>query len=439
VLPEAGRAVTEVTVGKAQGIDLSLAAPPSKSFTHRALVAAALARGQSSLVEPLLSDDTVVTADALKRLGVSLAWEGGRVRVTGTGGRFPSGEETILDLRDSGTSMRFFSALALLAGGPVVLRGSPRMHERPIGPLAGALGELGGEVRYLGKEGYPPIRVSGMLRGGEVVVDGSMSSQFISAILLAAPCGKGDLTLTVSPPPVSRSYLDITAGVMSAFGAAPEREGYTRFRVKAGAGYRGRTYRIEGDFSSASYFLAMGAVCGGRVRVGNLNRSSPQGDRRFPDILGEMGCRVRWSDDAILLESDGSLSGVDVDMSGSPDTVQTLCAAAAFARGPTRIRGIGHLRHKESDRIEVTAKALRSLGGDMQVEGDTVTIYPRPIHGGVVFPEGDHRTAMAFAVIGLGVGGITIREAECVSKSYPEFWDHLREAGLLEQTMRGLA
>jgi 3-phosphoshikimate 1-carboxyvinyltransferase len=273
--------------------------------------------------------------------------------------------------------------------------------------------------------------VAGRLRGGDVVVDGSLSSQFISALLMAAPCGEGDLALTIRPPPVSRSYLDITAGVMASFGAAPEREGYTRFRVKAGDGYRGRTYRIEGDFSSASYFLGMGAVCGGRVRVENLDPSSPQGDRRFPDILEEMGCRVRWRGGGTLLESDGSLSGIDVDMSGSPDTVQTLCAVAAFARGPTRIRGIGHLRLKESDRIDATAKALRSLGGDMRVEGDAVTVHPGPLHGGLVDPAGDHRTAMAFAVVGLGTGGVTIRDAECVSKSYPKFWDPLREAGLI--------
>jgi 3-phosphoshikimate 1-carboxyvinyltransferase len=421
----------EVTLGKARGIDLSVVAPPSKSFTHRALVAAALSRGPSTLLDPLVSDDTIVTADALRCLGVPLDWEPGRVRASGVGGRFPAREEITLDLRDSGTSMRFFSALALLAGKPVILRGSPRMHERPIGPLAHALGELGGEVRYLGREGYPPLRVSGRLRGGDVVVDGSMSSQFISALLMAAPCGEGDLTLEVSPPLVSRSYLDITAGVMAAFGAAPGREGYTRFRVKAGGGYRGRTYRIEGDFSSASFFLAMGAVCGGRVRVDNLNRSSPQGDRRFPDILGEMGCRVRWSGGGMILESDGSLSGTDVDLSGSPDTVQTLCAVAAFARGPTRIRGIGHLRLKESDRIEATAKGLRNLGGDMRVGRDEVTIRPGPLHGGVIDPAGDHRTAMAFAVVGLGTGGVTIRDAECVSKSFPGFWDQLREAGLL--------
>jgi len=419
-----------VTLKKAQGIDLSITAPPSKSFTHRALVAAALARGPSSIMDPLVSGDTAITATALRSLGVPLLWDEGKVRITGAAGRFPTREETILDLGDSGTSMRFFAALSLLAGNPVVLRGSPRMHERPIGPLAGALREVGGEVRYLGKEGYPPLRVAGAFRGGEVVVDGSISSQFISALLMAAPCGEGDLGLTVSPPPVSRSYLDLTAEVMSAFGARPEREGYTRFLVKGGTGYRGRTYRIEGDFSSASYFLAMGAVCGGRVRVGNLNRESPQGDRRFPDILEEMGCRVRWDSGGLLLESDGSLSGTSVGMSESPDTVQTLCAVAAFARTPTRISGIAHLRHKESDRIQATAGALRSLGGDVRVEGDTITIHPRPLHGGIIDPEADHRTAMAFAVIGLGAGGVTIRDAECVSKSYPQFWDHLRGAGL---------
>ncbi|MDD1664426.1 MAG: 3-phosphoshikimate 1-carboxyvinyltransferase [Methanomicrobiales archaeon] len=421
----------EVTLKKAQGIDLSITAPPSKSFTHRALVAAALARGSSIITDPLVSDDTKITAIALRTLGVPLAWEEGAVRITGVDGRFPTREETLLDLGDSGTSMRFFAALALLADNPVVLRGSPRMHERPIRPLASALREVGGEVRYLGKEGYPPLRVSGALRGGELMVDGSISSQFISALLMAAPCGEGDLNLTVSPPPVSRSYLDLTSEVMSAFGAPPERKGYIRFFVKGGTGYRGRTYRIEGDFSSVSYFLAMGAVCGGRVRVGNLNRESPQGDRRFPDLLEEMGCRVRWDDAGILLESNGSLSGVDVEMSESPDTVQTLCAVAAFARSPTRISGIDHLRHKESDRIQSTAGALRSLGGDVRIEGDTVTVHPRPLHGGVIDPRGDHRTAMAFAVIGLGAGGVTIRDAGCVSKSYPQFWDQLREAGLV--------
>jgi 3-phosphoshikimate 1-carboxyvinyltransferase len=428
----------EVTLEKAQGIDLSLAAPPSKSFTHRALVAAALARGSSSIRESLVSDDTAITAAALRRLGVDLAREGGAVRITGGNCRFPTREETPLDLGDSGTSMRFFAALALLAENPVVLRGSARMHERPIGPLAEALRAVGGEVRYLGREGYPPLRVSGRFRGGDVVVDGSTSSQFISALLMAAPCSEGDLDLTVDPSPVSRSYLDLTADVMAAFGAACGREGYDRFHVTGGTGYRGRIYRIEGDFSSASYFLAMGAVCGGRVRVENLNPDSPQGDRRFPDILEEMGCRVLWRKDGILLESDGGLTGVEVDMSGSPDTVQTLCGVAAFARDPTRISGIGHLRHKESDRLRVTAGALRNLGGDIRVEGDTVTIHPRPLHGGVIDPEGDHRTAMAFAIVGLGVGQVTIRDAECVSKSYPQFWEKLGGAGFLRGSGREL-
>jgi 3-phosphoshikimate 1-carboxyvinyltransferase len=421
----------ELTLGKARGIDLSITAPPSKSFTHRALVAAALARGSSVITDPLVSDDTTITATALRSLGVPLVWKEGAVRITGVDGRFPISEETTLELGDSGTSMRFFAALSLLAKNPVILSGSPRMHERPIGPLVKALREVGGEVSYLRREGYPPLRVAGSYRGGDVVVDGSISSQFISALLMAAPCGGSDLNLTVSPSPVSRSYLDLTSEVMAAFGASPDREGYTGFSVKGGTGYRGRTYRVEGDFSSASYFLAMGAVCGGRVRVGNLNQKSPQGDRRFPDILEEMGCRVRWSSGCLLLESDGSLSGIDVEMSGSPDIVQTLCAVAAFARSPTRISGVDHLRHKESDRIRATASALRSLGGDIQVEGDTIIIRPSPLHGGAIDPRGDHRTAMAFAVTGIAIGGVTIRDAECVSKSFPQFWDRLREAGLL--------
>jgi len=421
----------EVTLGKAEGIHLSVEAPPSKSITHRALVAAGLARGRSAIGGPLASDDTAITARALQRLGVLLAWGRGTVEIAGVDGRFPIREETVLELGDSGTSMRLFTALALLAERPVVLRGSPRMHERPIGPLAAALGEVGGEVAFLGNPGFPPLKVSGSFRGGEVTVDGSLSSQFVSALLLAAPCGEGDLSLTVSPPPVSWTYLDLTAGVMAAFGAPPGREGYDRFFVEGGTGYRGREYRVEGDFSSASYFLAMGAVCGGEVVVGNLEKASSQGDRRFPDILEEMGCRVSWGAGTVRLSDGGDLTGVEVDMSGSPDTVQTLCAVAAFARGETVIRGIGHLRHKESDRIRVTADTLRSLGGEVRAEGDRITIRPRPLHGGVVDPEGDHRTAMAFAVVGLGVGGVTIRDAESVSKSFPGFWHHLGEAGLL--------
>ncbi|HTY51592.1 MAG TPA: 3-phosphoshikimate 1-carboxyvinyltransferase [Methanomicrobiales archaeon] len=423
----------EVTPRKAGPLDMRVTAPPSKSFTHRAMVAAALARGLSQLADPLISRDTVITGDALRALGATVAWEKRYVHIGGVGGRFPTTAETVLELGDSGTSMRFLSALALLAKNAVVLRGSPRMHERPIGPLADALRNLGGEVQNLGKAGYPPIRVSGTFRGGELAVDGSVSSQFVSALLMAAPCGEGDLLLTVDPPPVSRSYLDITAEVMKAFGTPLEREGYTRFRVKGGTEYRWKNYQVEGDFSSASYYLAMGAVCGGSVRVDNLNKASVQGDRRFPDILEQMGCRVRWDKmgDAVTLESGGDLAGVDVDMSASPDTVQTLCAVAAFAAGPTTIRGIGHLRHKESDRIDATAGALRSLGGEVRVEGDTLHIEPRPLHRGVVDPAGDHRTAMAFAVIGLGAGGVTIRDAECVAKSYPGFWEPLREAGLL--------
>jgi 3-phosphoshikimate 1-carboxyvinyltransferase len=213
---------------------------------------------------------------------------------------------------------------------------------------------------------------------------------------------------------------------MQAFGVAVKREGYTRFSVSNSRRYTGRTYAIEGDYSSSSYFFAVAAICGGRMTVKNLEPGSVQGDRRFPDILASMGCTVRYSGHDVTVERSGKLHGITVDMSTSPDTVQTLCMVAAMADTPTTITGISHLKFKESDRINGTAERLKSLGGDVQVGDDWITINPAPLHGGVIDPENDHRTAMSFAVLGLCVGGITITNAECVDKSFPGFWDAIR-------------
>jgi 3-phosphoshikimate 1-carboxyvinyltransferase len=213
---------------------------------------------------------------------------------------------------------------------------------------------------------------------------------------------------------------------MQAFGVGVKREGYTRFLVSTKRRYTGRTYAIEGDYSSSSYFFAIAAICGGRMTVKNLEPGSVQGDRRFPDILASMGCIVRYSGNDVSVERTGNLHGITVDMSTSPDTVQTLCMVAAMADTPTTITGISHLKFKESDRITSTAERLKSLGGDVQVGVDRITINPAPLHGGVIDPENDHRTAMSFAVLGLCVGGITIANAECVNKSFPEFWNVIR-------------
>jgi 3-phosphoshikimate 1-carboxyvinyltransferase len=420
-----------ISIDRKAGVDLTFTAPPSKSFTHRALIAGALARGKSTLFRPLEAEDTRLTALALRALGATIEEQPGKIHISGCDGLLQNRRITTLNLDNSGTSLRLLTTLALLCRHPVILTGSARMQERPIGPLATALPAIGGVVEFLDRPGYPPLKVSGHLNGGTVSIDGSMSSQFISSILMAAPCAGEEVEVLLPAPPASASYLDITLEVMKAFGAAVERTGYERFVVSPVARYQGRRYTIEGDYSSASYFFAIAAVCGGRVTVKNLCPGSVQGDRRFPKALEAMGCRVTFGKDFVTVERTGELTGISCDMSTSPDTVQTLCAVAATAKTPTTITGIGHLKFKESDRINGTAERLRALGARVDVDEDSLSIHPAPLHGGTIDPANDHRTAMSFAVLGLGIGGITITDSGCVNKSFPGFWDILRNAGVL--------
>ena len=415
-----------VTTLKARNIDLIFAAPPSKSYTHRALIAAALAEGKSTIFRPLDAEDTKLTAGALRLLGIIAEEQPRRIIVTGCNGDIPNRTTTTLELENSGTSLRLLTSLALLCRHPVILTGSARMQERPIGPLAEALPALGGTVEFLKNAGFPPIRVSGKLLGGPVTIDGSMSSQFISSILMAAPYAQEEVEVIIPTPPASASYLDITLDVMETFGAKITRDGYERFRVSPADRYKGRRYTVEGDYSSASYFFALAAVCGGRVRVKNLAEHSAQGDRQFLDALAAMGCQVTFGKEFVTVERSGELSGITFDMSSSPDTVQTLCMVAAMAQSPTTITGISHLKFKESDRINGTADRLRSLGGHVDVGEDSLTIHPAPLHGGPIDPANDHRTAMSFAVLGVGIGGITITDPACVNKSFPGFWESMK-------------
>lgn len=421
----------EVTVRKKEGIIATFTAPPSKSYTHRALITGALAQGPSRLSHPLISDDTLITIRGLQALGVSI--EGGEQRliIDGTGGKLtcPAGAE--INVGESGTSMRFFTTLALLCGTPVVMRGSSRMHQRPIGPLVTSLRDLGGEITYLEKEGYPPLTIGGALNGGTTRIRGGESSQFLSSLLLTAPYAQRDVEIECEGSPVSRSYIDVTIDVMQSFGVGVERKGYSNYRVTAGNHYCPTEYTVEGDYSSASYFFAIPAVCRGRVSVNGLNPVSSQGDRQFLDILIAMGCGVRYTSNGVEIWRERELSGVTVDMSSSPDTVQTLCVVAACASTPTTITGISHLRLKESNRIEDTAAILASLGARVTTGPDWISILPNPLHGGTINPRNDHRTAMSFAILGLRVGGITILNAECVTKSFPTFWPVLAQSGVL--------
>jgi 3-phosphoshikimate 1-carboxyvinyltransferase len=419
-----------ITPPRAGPVDMEITAPPSKSYTHRALIIGALGTGITIIKQPLYAQDTQLTINALRILGTTITEKPDRITVNGCSGTFSNPELTILDLGNSGTSLRLLASLALLCRYPVILTGSARMQERPIGPLAQALSHLGGLPEYQKKAGYPPLKVSGHLKGGSVTIDGTMSSQFISSVLIASPYAEKEVEVIIPSPPVSQSYLDITLEVMRAFGADVKQDGHSGFHVNNLRHYTGRKYRIEGDFSSSSYFFAIAAICGGRVTVHNLVPQSVQGDRRFLEALRLMGCTVTYSRNAVTVERSGSLKGIIFDMSSSPDTVQTLCMVAAMAKEPTTITGISHLKFKESDRISGTAERLQALGGVVQVSDDQITIFPSPLHGGSINPADDHRTAMSFAVLGLGIGGVTITNAECVNKSFPGFWDSL--AGVMK-------
>ncbi|GAA5262400.1 3-phosphoshikimate 1-carboxyvinyltransferase [Methanocalculus sp. MC3] len=411
-------------------VDLRVRAPPSKSYTHRALIAAALAEGDSMIIEPLVAEDTLLTLSALRQLGVAIEERENGLLIHGTGGVLSPGGRVTIDLKNSGTSMRLLASVALLANQPVVLTGSERMCERPIGDLVSALNAIGGQVRYLGRTGYPPIEVSGRILGGNVEISPEISSQFVTSLLMAAPYAEEDLIISLRGKSVSASYLDITLDLMASFGISVNVDAVKTFQVGCGKPFAGRSYEVEGDYSSASYFFAFAAVCGGEAAVTNLKPTSPQGDRQFLSLLREMGCQVLSHENGYQLIRDGPLTGITCDMSGMPDTVQTLAAVAPFASGTTMIRGISHLRHKESDRIAAIEQVLSGFGAGVATTGDSLSITPGELHGGMIDPANDHRTAMSGAVLGLGIGGVSIRDAGCVAKSYPEFWDILKGAGL---------
>ncbi|MDD1706855.1 MAG: 3-phosphoshikimate 1-carboxyvinyltransferase [Methanoregulaceae archaeon] len=422
----------DIRLRKTETINIRVYAPPSKSYTHRALVAGALAEGTSRLERPLKSTDTSTTAAGLELMGIPIDREGDQIVIQGLGGELKCRKFSDIPAGDSGTSFRLLTSVALLCRCPVIMTGSPRMKERPVKGLVSALNQIGGKIHYLENTGFPPLLIDGTLVGGKTRVESKVSSQFASSILLSAPYAESAVELEISPDAVSRSYLDVTCDIMTAFGAQVSRQGYERFTVDPGHRYTARSYRVEGDYSSASYFFAMAAVCGGRAVVDNLVPGSVQGDRAFLDALATMGCRVSTSGTTVTVESNGSLTGIEIDMSGSPDSVQTLCMVAACARSPSRLTGISHLKYKESNRILAIMKILQSLGGNIVTESDgTIVIRPTPLHGGIIHAENDHRTAMSAAVLGLAIGDIIIIGAECVSKSFPEFWKILHEAGLI--------
>lgn len=399
--------------------------PGSKSLTNRALITAALAAGSSRLTGVLDSADTRVMVESLRRLGLRIEQDlaGETVHIEGCAGRIPAAQADLW-LENSGTSIRFLTALCSLGHGAYRLDGNARMRERPILPLVAALREWGCDIACETPSGCPPVILhSTRLPGATVTVSGALSSQYLSALLMAAPCAAGPVVLQLTGPLVSRPYVEMTLAVMRSFGAAVTETSEGVFEINS-VGYRASDYDIEPDASAASYFLAAAAVTGGEVTIPGLSRGALQGDVRFADVLEQMGCRVTWQEDALTVRG-GELRGIEVDMNAISDTAQTLAAIAPFADVPTRIRNVAHMRHKETDRVAALVTELRRLGLRADEHDDGLTIHPGPMHPATIHTYDDHRMAMSFAITGLKQPGIRIADPGCTSKTYPHFFEDL--------------
>ncbi len=408
-------------------IDTALRVPGSKSITNRALLAAALASGTSQLSGGLESDDTLAMIEGLTALGCEITLGAERWQVQGRRGKLQRSAAAI-HARSSGTTARFLTAAAALANGTVVIDGSPRMRERPIADLTDALGRLGVRVDVLGQQGCPPVRVhGGALPGGRAEIDARRSSQFVSAVLLAAPYARADVVLEFAEGLlVSKPYVDLTLQVMRAFGAEADWSGVSTLRVKAGRGYHGREYAIEPDASAAVYPFCAAAISGGRARVEGIPADSIQADMQVLGVLAAMGCEVqRGADFAEVRGPVGRLRGVDVDMNEMPDAALAIAVVALFAGGPTRLSNVANLRIKETDRLHALETELRKLGAGATTTADSLSIEPARLHGAEIETYDDHRMAMSFALAGLRIPGVSIRDPACVRKTWPDYFEML--------------
>jgi len=396
--------------------------PGSKSITNRALVCAALAGGDSFIRNPSDSTDSAMMVNGLNQMGVLAIRTEEGLKVQGTGGKLFAPKYPI-PVGNAGTTLRFLISVAARASGRTVFEGSERMAQRPITPLVDALGRLGVRVDANAQLSHFAVH-GGEMKGGETTVMGDQSSQFLSSLLLAAPGLDNGLRVEVPGNISSAPYVAMTVRVMQAFGVEV-RGSENRFEVPAGSRYQPATYAVEADASSATYPFAAAALCGGSVTVPGLAVDSMQSDAGFLDVLARMGCRVQWEGSQVTVQRSGPLRGIDVDMNAMPDAVPALVAVALFGESPTCIRNVANLRFKESDRLGTLAAELARLGADVRVTDGGLDIHPAPLHGAQLDPHDDHRLAMVFGLLGLRIPGILVETPECVSKSYPRFWDEL--------------
>ncbi len=402
--------------------DCRVVVPGSKSYTHRYLIGAALSDGQCLIRRPLFSEDTLYTAAALQQMGARIVQRPDAFEVTGCAGRFQPVTQSI-DVGNSGTSMRLLIPLGALGQGNYTFTGTTRMQQRPVQDLLDALRQAGVTVAADNNNGCPPVTIAGgSFEGGVIELDCRVSSQYLSALLLAGVHARCGVDIRISRGLVSRPYIDITVDVLTRMGIEVQRDGYDRFRIEPGQSFQPGAYTVEPDLSQASYFWAAAAISGARVTVADVCAQSCQGDAGFPALLEKMGCCVDYGADQISVTG-GRLSGIEADMSTMPDLVPSLAVVAAYARGVTTITNIEHLKVKESDRIAVVISELAKMGIEACYENKRLTVQGGCPQPALIDPHDDHRMAMAFAVAGLMAPGTRIDNEACVAKSFPGFWD----------------
>ncbi|PHM61310.1 3-phosphoshikimate 1-carboxyvinyltransferase [Xenorhabdus ishibashii] len=404
--------------------------PGSKSVSNRALLLAALAKGTTRLTNLLDSDDIRYMLNALTALGISYHLSADRTvcEVDGIGGGITDKKEFELFLGNAGTAMRPLAAALCLGDNSVVLTGEPRMKERPIGHLVDALRQGGAKIDYLEQENYPPLHIKGGFLGGKVTVDGSVSSQFLTALLMAAPLAKNDTEIRIQGDLVSKPYIDITLALMKSFGVTVDNEQYQVFHIQGQQQYLSPgQYLVEGDASSASYFLAAAAIKGGTVRVTGIGRNSLQGDTKFANVLEQMGATIRWGDDFVECER-GTLTGIDMDMNAIPDAAMTIATTALFAQGETVIRNIYNWRVKETDRLNAMATELRKIGAEVEEGDDYIRVSPpEKLNHAEIETYNDHRIAMCFSLVALSDTPVTILDPGCTAKTFPDYFNQLEK------------
>lgn len=410
-------------VNKISNTDAVVDAPPSKAHTLRALVISSLADGKSIIRSPLLGQDQLNVIECLRKLGVRIEKGTDTITVWGIGGKYQlAGDD--LNVGESGVGMNFLTSAACLSEKPVIITGTKRITERPVGEVVAGLRGLGCEIEYLDKDGFPPIRVhGGGIKGGITRMKGQKTSQYFSSIAISSPYADNPVTIECTDEMTEKPYFDITLQMMREFAAEPQNRDYKQIRISSDKRYLPREMTIEGDYSSASFFFLAGAICGSKVTVRGLNPDTKQGDKAFLTLLEKMGCKISASAEGIYVEG-RQLRAIEQDMSDFPDLVPPLAIAVAFAQGTSRLINIGHLRHKECDRLAVMASQLSKMGVSAYCDENSLVIKGGSnVHGTEINPHNDHRIAMSFAVAGLVIGEQVIQDEMCVAKSFPDFWE----------------